>query len=96
MNREHINRAHRALGIVSKIQDYCDDPTNRFIDEQGDDREFRYADFLPAVRNPLRSESVRVLTPFAEHCKEWPSRETWRYVEEFLTNYEVTKINQKD
>ena len=94
-SREHINRAHKAMGIVSNIQDFCDDPTNiKPMYEGGDEVEhFQYADFLPAVKNPLRPESVAILSQFCQHCRSWPSRETWRYVEEFLTNYEITKLN---
>lgn len=112
-SREHINRAHKAMGIVSNIQDFCDNLENirevteqdkdnpdlephHFLEPLGDGKRYRnfvYSDFIVAVKNPLRPESVAILSQFCLHCRSWPSRETWRYVEEFLTNYEITKLN---
>jgi hypothetical protein len=82
MYREHINRAHKALGIVSKIQDFCDEQNPPMP----------YERFLVAVKNPLQPTSVAILKDFCDHCKEWPSRDTWHYVAELLTKYKVEVI----
>jgi hypothetical protein len=73
-----LKRAAKALGIIARVQDDYDD--------------LEAAEHVwTAAAAPFRPGAHAILSPYATHCREWPSPETWRMVAELGRRFEVIK-----
>lgn len=75
----HLKRAAKALGIIARVQDDFDDLAAAEV-------------VWHAAAAPHRPGAHAILSPYATHCREWPSHETWRMVAELGRRFEVIKL----
>lgn len=71
-------RTIKALSICSKIQDHLENNDIPSLEQ-----------ITIAIKNPYKPGSSELLAPFLVHCREYPSRETFFFVETIMKRFTV-------
>lgn len=76
-----LKRAAKALGIIAKVQDDFDTLEGAEV-------------VWHAAAAPFRPGAHAILSPYAKHCRSWPSPETWHMVAELGRRFEVIDLGE--